>query len=186
VSPTMSEGATSADYSGAALVRRIASFDELYAAWRLVAALLGQDDSHTRNGTFYARHMATHPEFLLVADTAAAEPVFDGGQLIGVLLAHAEPDYVWLGKLAVVPAWRGRGAGSALVARLEVAVAGAGYRHILLGANPDAEPFYARYGYQPSLLPTGPHDLPLITAAGRPQDDTPPGTPIRRIFMKTL
>jgi GNAT superfamily N-acetyltransferase len=102
-----------------------------------------------------------------------------------VLLAHAEPDYVWLGKLAVVPAWRSHGAGSALVAQLEAAAVAAGHRRVLLSANPDAETFYVRQGYRPILLPMGPNDLPALAepATGAPRNGA---APTRRVFTKTL
>lgn len=150
-------------------VRQIESLAELAAAWRLVAEVLHQDDTHPRNFDFYARHLPHHPELLLVAlapdeeaqltvpqSPGSADPPFaaaSGGAPwpCGALLAHAEPDYVWIGKLAVAPTYRERGAGSALLALVEQHAAAAGYRRLMLGAAPEAETFYARRGYRPDV-----------------------------------
>jgi hypothetical protein len=45
-------------------VRRIESLAELAAAWRLVAGILHQDDSHPGNYGSYTRHSPRHPELL--------------------------------------------------------------------------------------------------------------------------
>jgi GNAT superfamily N-acetyltransferase len=169
-------------------VRPIESLAELAAAWRLVADVLQQDDTHPRNYAFYARHFPAHPQLLLVAfppsryasgqivadenatrERAAGRSAVAGVEtLCGALLAHAEPDYVWVGKLAVDAAYRGAGAGSALLALLEQNAAAAGHRSVMLGAAPDAEPFYTHRGYHPTLL--------------RREPDGPP----QRVFAKTL
>ncbi len=175
-------------------VRQIASLVELAAAWRLVADVLRQDDSHPRNYPFYARHFPSHPQLLLIAlaaprDNASHQPadgrtraasrmsassaagtvVHAGGEtLCGALLAHAEPEYVWIGKLAVAAEYRGCGAGSAFLALLERNAAAAGYRRLMLGAARDAEPFYTHRGYHPTVL--------------QHQPDAPP----QPVFAKTL
>src|SRR4051794_14790383 len=118
-------------------VRQIESLAELAAAWRLVAEVLQQDDTHPRNFAFYARHLPHHPELLLVAlapdeESPATTPQPPGSaealsaaaagapqSIYGALLAHAEPDYVWIGKLAVAADYRRRGAGSALLSLVE-------------------------------------------------------------------
>jgi len=84
--------------------------------------------------------------------------VVAAGTLCGALLAHAEPDYVWIGKLTVAAGHRRRGAGSALLALVERNAAAGGYGRLMLGAAPEAEAFYARHGYRPEhhRPPTGP------------------------------
>jgi GNAT superfamily N-acetyltransferase len=167
---------------GGVRVRQIESLAELAAAWRLVAEILHQDDSHPRSYAFYARHFPRHPELLLVALAAvedastpaasgratgeAGEAGEAGETLCGALLAHAEPDYVWIGKLAVAADYRQRGAGSALLALVERNAAAGGYRRLMLGAAPEAEVFYARRGY-------------------RPEHRQPPTGPPQRVFVKT-
>jgi hypothetical protein len=53
--------------AGGVRVRQIECLAELAAAWRLVAGILHQDDTHPRTYAFYARHFPRHPELLLVA-----------------------------------------------------------------------------------------------------------------------
>jgi ribosomal protein S18 acetylase RimI-like enzyme len=162
--------------AGGVRVRQVESLAELAAAWRLVAAILHQADTHPRNYDFYAGHFPRHPELLLVAlagggGASALAGAGPGGHeagetLCGALLAHAEPDYVWIGKLAVAAGHRRRGAGSALLALVERNAAAGGYRRLMLGAAPEAEAFYARRGY-------------------RPEHRRPPTGPPQRVFVKT-
>jgi ribosomal protein S18 acetylase RimI-like enzyme len=155
-------------------VRPVASLGELAAAWRLVADVLAQDDSHPRNYAFYARHFPHRPDLLLVAltphrgtDEAADQRSKAPGSICGALLAHVEPEYVWIGKLAVAAEYRRCGAGSALLSLAERNAAAAGYRRLMLGAAPEAEAFYARRGYHPELR-------------------QPPAGPPQRVFTKLL
>lgn len=127
-------------------VRPVESLAELEEAWRLAAAVLNQDDSHPRNGAFYAHHFPHHPELLLVALSGEPET------LCGTLLAHAEPDHVWIGKLVVAAGYRGAGTGSALLALLERNAAAAGYGRLMLGAAREAQDFYARRGYRQEVV----------------------------------
>jgi ribosomal protein S18 acetylase RimI-like enzyme len=162
--------------AGSVCVRQVESLAELAAAWRLVAEILHQDDSHPRNYAFYAHHFPRHPELLLVAlapgGGAADSAVAGSGEheagetLCGALLAHAEADYVWIGKLAVAAGWRRRGAGSALLELVEHNAAARGYGRLMLGAAPEAEAFYARRGY-------------------RTEHRRPPTGPPQRVFVKT-
>jgi predicted GNAT family N-acyltransferase len=54
-----------------------------------------------------------------------------------------------LGRVAVVAAWRGRGVGSALLARLMDIARYAGFQRVGLNARSDTCDFYARYGFLP-------------------------------------
>jgi predicted N-acetyltransferase YhbS len=125
-------------------VRQVGSGPELEAAWRLVAGVLGQNDSHPRNGAFYARHLPHRPDLLLVCDA-------EDGALAGAFLAPAEVDHVWIGKLAILPAHCHKSAASALLSHLEQNAAAAGHPRVMLGASREAEAFYARRGYRPTL-----------------------------------
>ena len=61
----------------------------------------------------------------------------------------AAPDTGVLRYMAVDPAWRGRGVGSALLAALEAAARQAGLSRLRLAAREAAVPFYRRHGYRP-------------------------------------
>jgi len=52
-----------------------------------------------------------------------------------------------IGRVAVLPPWRGRGVGAALLALLTDAARSTGHRRAILNAQVDAIPFYARYGF---------------------------------------
>jgi predicted GNAT family N-acyltransferase len=54
-----------------------------------------------------------------------------------------------LGRVAVVEAWRGRGVGSAMLARLMDVARYAGFERLGLNARSDSCDFYARYGFRP-------------------------------------
>lgn len=58
-----------------------------------------------------------------------------------------------IGRLAVLSEWRGRGVGAALLARLTELARMRGDRRVLLNAQVQAIPFYARYGYAPIGAP---------------------------------
>ena len=49
--------------------------------------------------------------------------------------------------MAVLRDWRGRGVGAALLARLVDAARAAGHRRVVLNAQTQAMPFYARHGF---------------------------------------
>lgn len=52
-------------------------------------------------------------------------------------------------RMAVLPDWRGRGVGAALLDALVDLARGRGWRRLVLDAQLGAEPFYARHGFQP-------------------------------------
>ncbi len=52
-----------------------------------------------------------------------------------------------IGRMAVLPEWRGRGVGSALLRALLRLAAARGQRSVFLHAQCSAEPFYARLGF---------------------------------------
>lgn len=54
-----------------------------------------------------------------------------------------------IGRMAVLPEWRGRGVGRALLERLLQQAASHGMQHIFLFAQISAEPFYAKAGFTP-------------------------------------
>ena len=54
-----------------------------------------------------------------------------------------------IGRVAVLYAWRGRGVGSALLARLMDVARYAGFERVVLNARSDTCDFYSRYGFTP-------------------------------------
>ena len=54
-----------------------------------------------------------------------------------------------IGRMAVLPEWRGRGIGSLLLRELIALAAARGMNEVFLHAQCRAEPFYARAGFEP-------------------------------------
>lgn len=54
-----------------------------------------------------------------------------------------------IGRVAVLSGWRGQGVGSALLMRLVAAALERGDAQVLLNAQVQAMPFYARHGFRP-------------------------------------
>jgi len=60
------------------------------------------------------------------------------------LLTHGH-----IGRMAVMPSWRGMGIGSALLRKLLDTAAARGDRMLILNAQCEAESFYRRFGFEP-------------------------------------
>src|SRR5262245_41381900 len=58
-----------------------------------------------------------------------------GDRVVGSVYYSAEPEYVYLGRLAVLPEYRGRGIGSALVAEVERRARELGIARVRLGVR---------------------------------------------------
>ncbi len=54
-----------------------------------------------------------------------------------------------IGRMAVLPEWRAKGVGAALLRRLMEVAGETGKRRVLLNAQSQAAPFYARFGFTP-------------------------------------
>ena len=72
-----------------------------------------------------------------LAEDASGRPVG-----CGRLLADGH-----IGRLAVLPAWRGRGVGTALLQHLTDLARSLGHTRVVLNAQTQAMPFYARHGF---------------------------------------
>lgn len=55
-----------------------------------------------------------------------------------------------IGRMAVLPAWRGRGVGSALLGTLLELAHAAGHERAMLNAQVRAVAFYRRFGFEPA------------------------------------
>lgn len=89
-----------------------------------------------------ARKLAVQPELFLVG--------VDKGSIIATVMAGYEGHRGWVNYLAVAPAFRGRGFGRALMARVEQMLLERGCPKISLlirAENPDVVEFYRRIGY---------------------------------------
>ena len=58
-----------------------------------------------------------------------------------------------VGRMAVLASWRGRGVGAALLTRLVAAAQARGDARVVLNAQVQAMPFYARFGFAPVGAP---------------------------------
>jgi ribosomal protein S18 acetylase RimI-like enzyme len=74
-----------------------------------------------------------------------------GDRVVGSVYYRAEAEHVYLGRLAVLPEYRGRGVGAALVAEVERRAREMGIARVRLGvrvALPHLRARYERLGYQ--------------------------------------
>lgn len=74
----------------------------------------------------------------------------DGGEAIGT--ARLLPDG-HIGRMAVLPPWRGKGVGSAMLLFLVNEARRLGMAEVLLSAQTHALPFYRRHGFVPEGAP---------------------------------
>lgn len=75
----------------------------------------------------------------------------DGGAVVGCVFYAAEPETVYLGRLAVLPSHRRWGVGRRLVAFVEAEALALARRQVQLGVRlqlPDNQRFYAKLGYR--------------------------------------
>jgi ribosomal protein S18 acetylase RimI-like enzyme len=82
----------------------------------------------------------------------------DGGAAVGSARFRPEPDCMYVGRVAVLPAYRGRGVGAALMWAIEDVAREAGRSKIRLGvrmALPGNLAFYEKLGY--TVMEIGPH-----------------------------
>jgi ribosomal protein S18 acetylase RimI-like enzyme len=74
-----------------------------------------------------------------------------GGEPVGTVRYRLEPDYLYIGRLAVLPDRRGKGIGQALMAYVEKLAPGLGRKRIHLGTRksmPSNIAFYTAIGYR--------------------------------------
>jgi ribosomal protein S18 acetylase RimI-like enzyme len=73
------------------------------------------------------------------------------GRIVACVFHSTHPDHVYLGRLAVLPAFRGRGLGPRLVAEVEALAVAAGRGRVRLGVRlvlPRNRTFFERLGYR--------------------------------------
>ncbi|MBI3525135.1 MAG: GNAT family N-acetyltransferase [Betaproteobacteria bacterium] len=85
-----------------------------------------------------------------------------GGNVIGA--GRLLPDG-HIGRMAVLPEWRARGVGAALLRRLMEEAGESGQRRLLLNSQIQAAPFYARFGFIPEGREFIEAGIPHITMA---------------------
>jgi ribosomal protein S18 acetylase RimI-like enzyme len=77
------------------------------------------------------------------------------GRIVASVFHRTHPDHVYLGRLAVLPAFRRRGLAVRLVAAVESFAAASGRRQVRLGvrlALPENRAFFERLGYRETGL----------------------------------
>ena len=114
--------------------------DAIVALWRTVFPNAPPRNDPVRD---IARKLAVQPELFLVA--------LDGERLAGTVMAGFDGHRGWVHLVAVDPALRRRGVGSALMSEAEVRLAALGCPKLNLqvrGDNAGVVPFYESLGYR--------------------------------------
>jgi ribosomal protein S18 acetylase RimI-like enzyme len=113
--------------------------EKVTALWK---AVFGYETAHNRPGLVIDRKVAVQDELFFVA--------LEGTEVIGTTMAGYDGHRGWLYSVAMHPAHRKRGIGTALVARAEKALTERGCVKInlqILEGNGDVTAFYAALGY---------------------------------------
>lgn len=83
----------------------------------------------------------------VVAVDAAGNPIGTGRLLADAAAGRGKDHSGRMGRIAVLPAWRGQGVGGSLLRRLLEQARQAGMRQVRLHARADAQAFYRRFGF---------------------------------------
>jgi N-acetylglutamate synthase-like GNAT family acetyltransferase len=117
------------------------------------------------------RRVLGDPQQAIVApggDIVVAEA---GGEVVGVgALQFIEPGYYEIAKMAVDPAWQGRGVGRMLLARLIDRARELGAKRLLILTNTKLGPalhLYRAFGFQEIPIPADQHYVRVDIAFGR-------------------
>jgi putative acetyltransferase len=132
-------------------------YDDAYALWKATEGLgLSEADSRVNIASFLARNPGS--SFVAVA----------GGALVGAVLCGSDGRRGYLHHLAVSPAHRRAGTGTALVDRCLAALGSQGLRkcHIfVIAANEEGKRFWSRVGWEErTTLVVMSHDVPREAA----------------------
>lgn len=88
--------------------------------------------------------------------------VDEDGTIIGTVRGHVAPDGFYIGRLAVLPQWQGRGCGSTL---LEAMIARAESNRLVLFTSTKSQRnlrLYERFGFRPFKKSTTATGVPLV------------------------
>lgn len=88
--------------------------------------------------------------------------VNEDGTIVGTVRGHKAPDGFYIGRLAVLPQWQGRGCGSAL---LEAIIAKAEATRLVLFTSTKSERnlrLYEKFGFKPFKKSTTATGVPLV------------------------
>jgi predicted N-acetyltransferase YhbS len=130
---------------------RAAEPAEAEAIWRLTVEAYrpARERLHPPSGVF----RETVADVQRAIDEGAVYVARGGGNIVGAVRVQParDQDALYCGRLAVLPAARHRGIGTALMERVERHAREAGYPAVVLGVRlelPDNLRFYARLGYR--------------------------------------
>src|SRR5262249_15968115 len=96
-------------------------------------------------------HAETVDDVLRSISGGGAVLAWDDGKAIGSARFTRKPDYFYIGRVAVLPLYRGKGTASAMMGYLQNLARESGYKRAQLGvrmALPQNLAFYQRLGYE--------------------------------------
>ncbi len=75
-----------------------------------------------------------------------------GSEMVGVVIYEPRPEFMYFGRLAVLPAWRGQGIAKGLIRTVEERTVTRGLQRVQIGVRlvlASHQNYYAALGYQP-------------------------------------
>ncbi|HKN27888.1 MAG TPA: GNAT family N-acetyltransferase [Roseiarcus sp.] len=129
-------------------------------AWRTLGAADARDAAEVIRAAFSAQSRATRPPSSALRETAdsiaakiaagGGAGAFHGGSLVAVVLWQLDGDALHVGRVSVLPPFRGRGLTRRLIAACEAAARERGAQRIRLRvrlALPENERLFERFGF---------------------------------------
>jgi predicted GNAT family N-acyltransferase len=124
-------------------MQSVPDFTVRYADWLIDGPLL-----RSIREQVFIREQGVPAELELDAADAVSRHVIALVRGQGIGTGRLLPD-AHIGRMAVIPAWRGKGVGSALLESLIEIARSLGMRQVILNAQLHALPFYQRHGFRP-------------------------------------
>lgn len=85
-------------------------------------------------------------------DKGGAITAWSGGDMVGAVIYEPRPDFMYFGRLAVLPAWRGRGIAKGLIGAVESKAQELRLTRVQIGVRlvlASHQAYYAALGYRP-------------------------------------
>lgn len=107
------------------------------------------EDAKAIRQRVFVEEQQFHNEFDEIDDRATHLVLYDGEQAVATGRMYEEDGVAILGRIAVLPAYRGQHLGAEVIRLLEQEAVSAGFHKAALSAQCRAQGFYEKLGYRP-------------------------------------